>query len=387
VGTRRRTVIGIAAVMFIAAGLLVAATLGIGNVVGPGDSAAASELQPPDHIGPGACIPENSFLGSDGPQKYADYLQGKDARAPQKHDAEAKRAGRWLDEHHDYYLVRQKVPGWDPNSTDKVAEYYRNHAKARQITEPLDVQNHYCDKDDGGKVKRVPAGSLADKPMAPGTWVWFVDDRPIKKAACGNDLLPRDKPANTTTTTKKPPPTSPPPTCPGCVPPPTSPPPTSPPPTTPPTTCPGCVPPPTTTPPPTSPPPTCPGCVPPPTSPPTTKKCPATGQCGDDTSGGEFIPPQSANSPAHVAAASGYTGGNLESVQQAQSGTDYSGNINTQSGTNSGSFNNNPNVPAGAGSAGDPAGTSAGISNTPTATPTGQVATGDPCGGNPANCL
>lgn len=321
-------------------GLLLTGNLG--KFIEPSASAATG-----NDPGPGPCLPAKSFLGADGPQRAADWLEGKDPRDPHTHPTAAQRTGVWIAQHADW---TQPQAGFDPNSLASVADYFRNHLHAQQITQPLNMQNHWCNPSHGGQIESVsnPAGVSGD-------WIWYTDGgHAAKKAACGNELTPfPPKPAPVTPhQAPKQKPAKP---CNCFIPPPV--------------VCNTCSPPPpihivccNEQPPP----PVCSQCAPPPPPP----KCPSSGTCGTPTSGPEQ------NQRSDPGRTNGYNSGSAENNQASQptSSSNYSP---TPNGTDSGCSNCAPSGQT-SGPSGNESGGNQGTSNSQNTEGSGQTSSGDP---------
>jgi len=154
---------------------------------------AGAKTAPLGEIGPGACLPAKTFNNANGTAEVVKYLQGKDPRDTH-HTAQAvaQRDQAWLSQHASYYH-------YTSGQTD--AQWHAGLVLVK-LPYPITVTNTYCPSgQDVVKVWKVQT-------LPQGEWVWFLKGHapgdgtniiPVRKAVCGNFLLP---PPGSPTSTK-----------------------------------------------------------------------------------------------------------------------------------------------------------------------------------------
>jgi hypothetical protein len=147
------------------------------------------QTAPLGEIGPGACWPARTFANKDGAAQAVTYLSGKDPRdTAHTSQGVAARDEAWFAQHTDYY-------GYTVGQSDAA---YTQGLVEEQLPYPITVQNTYCPQGQDvvklWKVQTLPVGE----------WVFFKKGHapsdlakspalaliPVKKAVCGNNLLP-----------------------------------------------------------------------------------------------------------------------------------------------------------------------------------------------------
>lgn len=152
-----------------------------------------AQTAPLGEVGPGACLPARTFNNSNGTAEVVKYLSGHDPRDT-THGAKsvAARDVKWLTTYQSYYhyTANQSDASWHEGLV------------LEQLSSPITVTNTYCPSGQDTvaiwKVQTLPVGE----------WVWFLKGHgqndgtniiPVRKAVCGNFLLPPPPPPPVTT--------------------------------------------------------------------------------------------------------------------------------------------------------------------------------------------
>lgn len=143
---------------------------------------------PLGEVGPGACLPARTFNNSNGTAEVVKYLSGHDPRdINHTASAVATRDVKWLTTHQSYY-------NYTPGQSD--ASWHQGLV-LEKLVRPITVLDTYCPSGQNivkdWRVETLPVGE----------WVWFLRGHgqkdgtnivPVRKAVCGNFLLPPPPP-------------------------------------------------------------------------------------------------------------------------------------------------------------------------------------------------